>query len=157
MSLNSTTPAIGAPREADRGIAREAGLVGAGGACGALARSAIAGLCGSLGWPELAATQIVNLAGAVALGVLVGLLERRGPHPQWRAFLGVGVLGSFTTFSALVDEGLGLAGTTSTGVALAYLTGSLALGIAGFWLGERAGGRCSSRAPHRHDQAVGPS
>ncbi len=138
MPSNSTLPATVAPRVAEERRVVEAGLVGAGGACGALARGAIAGLLPSFGWHELAATQVVNFVGAMALGVLVGGLESRGPRPRWRAFLGIGVLGSFTTFSTLVDESRGLAAMTSSGVALVYLAGSLAVGIAGFWIGEQA-------------------
>jgi fluoride exporter len=108
----------------------------------------------ALGWPAIAATQAVNLAGAVALGVLVGLLEIHGPRPRWRAFLGVGVLGSFTTFSTLVDESRSIAGATSHGVALAYLAGSLALGIAGFWLGERATRLIPPGASRTRDEAA---
>lgn len=142
------------PRPSEIDFAREAGWVGAGGAVGALARGVVAELVPALGWPPILATQAVNLAGALALGVLVGLLDIHGPHPRWRAFLGVGVLGSFTTFSTLVDDSRGIAAATSHGVALAYLAGSLALGIAGFWLGERASGLIPPAASQAQDEAV---
>jgi CrcB protein len=128
-------------------LAQEAALVGAGGAVGALARSAVAALVAGLGGPGLAATQLVNLVGAIALGALVGRIERCGPWPRGRAFLGVGVLGSFTTFSTLIDDGHHLGGQTSPGVAAAMLTGSLALGVAAFALGHRlAAGSPAPRA-----------
>jgi CrcB protein len=85
-------------------------------------------------------TLLVNIAGAFVLGLLVSLLWHR--VPAWlRAGLGAGLIGSFTTFSAvmvsLVDEG-------SRGLwALAggYLALSLVLGLAaaalGLWLGGR--------------------
>ena len=154
MSTASIISASMARADSRQGLAREAGWVGAGGAVGALARSALAWCAPSLGWPELAATQAVNLAGAIALGVLVGALEMRGPRPRLRAFLGVGVLGSFTTFSTLVDESRSVAGVTSSGVALAYLTGSLLLGIVAFWLGERTSKLALSRAPRPHDETA---
>lgn len=138
-------------------FAREAGWVGAGGAVGALARAVVAEILPALGWPAIAATQAVNLVGALALGVLVGLLETRGVHPRWRAFFGVGVLGSFTTFSTLVDDSRGIAAATSHGVALVYLAGSLALGIAGFWLGERVSGLLPPGASGMRDEAVDAS
>lgn len=48
------------------------------------------------------ATLLVNLLGAYLLGRLAGSV----PHapPRLRAFLGTGVLGSFTTFSALAVD-----------------------------------------------------
>ncbi len=45
-------------------------------------------------------TLLVNILGAFAIGVLYGLLvsEQIAPTP-WRIFIGIGVLGAFTTFS----------------------------------------------------------
>lgn len=45
-------------------------------------------------------TLLVNILGAFAIGVLYGLLlsEQISPNP-WRIFIGIGVLGAFTTFS----------------------------------------------------------
>lgn len=149
MPSQSTPPAISAVLAAEESRVCEAALIGAGGAIGALARSFLAWHLPSFGWHALAATQLVNLVGAMALGVLVGVLESRGPRPRWRAFLGIGVLGSFTTFATLVDESRSLAATTSPGVALAFLSGSLAVGVVGFWIGERAirlGSRRASRS-----------
>ncbi len=84
----------------------------------------------------MVATQLVNLMGTFALGVLVAWLEQLGPRPYWRAFLAVGGLGSFTTFSTLVDERRAVAAATSAGVALLFLVASLALGIASFHAGQ---------------------
>lgn len=48
------------------------------------------------------ATLLVNVAGSFAMGVLIGLLARHVSEqsPAIRAFVGVGILGGFTTFSA---------------------------------------------------------
>ncbi len=43
-------------------------------------------------------TAGVNIAGSFLLGVVVGGLD--GRHPHLRVFLGTGVLGGFTTYSA---------------------------------------------------------
>jgi CrcB protein len=52
---------------------------------------------------------VVNVSGAFALGVLMALsLERGAPGPGWRLFLGVGVLGGYTTFSTLSYESMRL-------------------------------------------------
>ncbi len=155
MPSSSTIQAPRIPPHTEVGLAHEAAWVGAGGAVGALARGIVTELVPALGWPAIAATQAVNLAGAIALGVLVGWLEIHGGSPRGRAFLGVGVLGSFTTFSTLVDDSRGIAAATSHGVAFAYLAGSLALGIAGFWLGERTSARFLARASRAQDEALG--
>jgi CrcB protein len=43
----------------------------------------------------------VNIAGCLIIGILTGLAESRGIlTPQSRAFLLIGVLGGFTTFSS---------------------------------------------------------
>ncbi|RYZ11672.1 MAG: fluoride efflux transporter CrcB, partial [Alphaproteobacteria bacterium] len=50
-------------------------------------------------WPV--ATFGINVVGSLAIGVLAGWLSSRGDAGEpWRLFLGVGVLGGFTTFSA---------------------------------------------------------
>ena len=51
------------------------------------------------------ATLTVNVVGSLAMGLLAGWLSRYGQGgEQWRLFLGVGVLGGFTTFSAFSLE-----------------------------------------------------
>ena len=51
------------------------------------------------------ATLTVNVIGSLAMGLLAGWLARYGQgSEQWRLFLGVGVLGGFTTFSAFSLE-----------------------------------------------------
>ena len=80
-------------------------LAALGGALGALARWALtAAMPRAEGeWPE--ATVIVNLVGCLLLGVLLGSLEVRRPDDaRLRAFVGTGLLGGFTTFSAFAVE-----------------------------------------------------
>jgi CrcB protein len=139
MSSSPPSPDAATPSPNAIGLALEAALVGAGGAVGALARGAIAGAVPILGGSGFAATQLVNLVGALALGMLVGRIEVLGPSPRWRAFLGIGVLGSFTTFSAWIADGRDVSRQTSPGVAAALLAGSLALGLAAYALGHRIG------------------
>ena len=51
------------------------------------------------------ATLTVNVVGSLAMGLLAGWLARHGQGGVlWRLFLGVGVLGGFTTFSAFSLE-----------------------------------------------------
>lgn len=82
-------------------------------------------------------TLIINMAGSFALGVLVA---RAWPTaPEWMRFgLGTGLLGSFTTFSAVVASLITL-GPAHLPLALLYLAASLVLGLGAAALGLRAG------------------
>lgn len=122
------------PERADAGVV-DALLVAAGGALGALLRAAVAGSGSPLTDLPGGATAIVNGSGALLLGALLAWLEARGPRPRWRAFLAVGLLGSFTTFSTLVDESARLAATRPT--ALARVGLSIAFGLVAFGAGRQ--------------------
>jgi CrcB protein len=75
-------------------------------------------------------TFTVNVLGAFALGLLVALTtERLLPHPNWRVALGIGYLGSFTTFSTYTYESVKLAEDGALGLALLNSAGMLALGL----------------------------
>ncbi|MGH9214200.1 MAG: fluoride efflux transporter FluC [Acidimicrobiales bacterium] len=113
--------------------------VGAGGALGSLARYEIALAVptspGGFPW----ATWLVNVSGALALGVLATLVVERWPPTRYvRAFAGVGVCGGYTTWSTfLVDTAL-LTRDRHVVVAVAYvaatMTAGLAAAVAGVWL-----------------------
>lgn len=114
-------------------------LVMAGGAIGAASRFHIGRLIGpfsTAGWPT--ATLAVNLIGAAAMGLLAGAMLRTGMADGWRLFVGVGVLGGFTTFSAfsmemvqLLQDGRWVDGI---GYAAVSVIGSVLLLAAGLWL-----------------------
>jgi len=53
-------------------------------------------------------TLVANSLGALIIGVLWGLWERKGMSVELKSFLFVGVLGSFTTFSTFSLENLNL-------------------------------------------------
>lgn len=111
-------------------------LVGLGGAVGTLARF---GLTRALppgdGWPM--ATFLANLLGAFLLGLLLEALVRRGPEDErrrgLRLALGTGVLGGFTTFSALAIEieRLGAGGSALLGTAYGLVSVVAGVGCAG--------------------------
>lgn len=145
----SNSPAHASPLNAESMPLLELGLVGAGGAIGAVLRVFVASWVAAAGASGLAATQVVNLVGTFALGVFVAGLEARGPRPRWRAFLAVGVLGSFTTFSALIAEERAVSAVFSAGVALLFLAASLVLGIFSFRAGQRVGEHAFSPGPDR--------
>ncbi|MEZ4330818.1 MAG: CrcB family protein [Myxococcota bacterium] len=138
------------------GLGQELLLIGSGGACGALARASASGLLAGGAGAALAATQVVNLAGAFALGLLLARLETTGPRPRLRAFLAVGALGSFTTYSTLVADAQRWAGSAGvTGRSLLFVGLSLALGVAAFSLAGVAHRAHRARAADRTGPANG--
>lgn len=87
-------------------------------------------------------TLIVNLVGAFALGWLVGGLWTRPAVPAWlKAGLGPGLIGSFTTLSAVMASLIALTREGETWLAALYLlvsvAGGLLLAAAGLKLGSR--------------------
>ena len=90
------------------------------------------------------ATLTVNLTGALLMGLLTGALQRQNAlgGSAW-LFLGVGVLGGFTTFSAFSLDAVTLMGRGAYGAALAYVAtsvlGALALFAGGLVLTKAAG------------------
>jgi fluoride exporter len=81
-------------------------------------------------------TLIINVTGSFLIGVLMTLLtERLNPHPNWRLFLVVGVLGGYTTFSSFEYEIYQSVRDGARWMGLLYLTGSVALGYMGVWMG----------------------
>jgi CrcB protein len=91
-------------------------------------------------------TLIVNVAGALVLGWLVGGLWTRPDVPQWlKVAAGPGVLGSFTTFSAVMVSVVAQASAGLWGLAGLYLLVTLVLGFGaaafGLWSGSRVAHR----------------
>jgi len=84
--------------------------IAAGGAVGAVMRYWIStGVYNLLGRDFPYGTLAVNVAGSLLMGFLyVLLLERMTTGPELRAFLLVGLLGAFTTFSTFSIETLNL-------------------------------------------------
>lgn len=111
------------------------GVIAGGGVLGALARAgaqaAVPQQPGEFPW----ATFAVNVAGCLLIGVLTAVLAARPAHPLTRPFLGVGVLGGFTTFSAYAVDAQRLLTDGAAGTAGVYLAatmlGALAAVVAG--------------------------
>jgi CrcB protein len=116
--------------------------VALGGALGSVARYAIA--LGSARWLGTAfpwGTLIVNVAGSFAIGLLAAIVTADGRPAlgsDGRAFVMIGILGGFTTFSSFSLETLSLARTGALGAAAANAGLSLVLCLAGVWLGFAA-------------------
>ncbi len=115
-------------------------LAALGGALGALARWAVAGAMPRADgeWPW--ATLTVNLGGCLLLGVLLGSLEvRRSDGDRLRAFVGTGLLGGFTTFSAFAVEVTDLVEAGALLAAVGYVVVSTLGGVLAVALGLVAG------------------
>jgi CrcB protein len=84
-------------------------------------------------------TLLVNLGGSFLLGLILTLvLDVWPPTTYVRPFVGIGVLGGFTTFSTFVVESARLTGNGQVVAALAYVVVSLAGGVAACALGYGA-------------------
>ena len=82
------------------------------------------------------ATLLVNVVGSLAMGVLAGFMARHGQGGEhWRLFLGVGVLGGFTTFSAFSLEMMLLIERGQTTSAMIYALISVLAGVSALYLG----------------------
>ena len=108
--------------------AAEALAVFVGGGLGAVARFAVGRALTPLlpeagfPWPTFA----INVAGSALLGVLVALGKDR---PTLLLFLGTGVCGGFTTFSAFSVEAVRLLEAHRPDLALLYAGASVAAGV----------------------------
>ena len=120
-------------------------MVGAGGLVGATLRYLVATWvqgAGGEGFPY--GTLAVNAAGCLVIGLVAGYAEARQPlSSEAQAFLVVGVLGGFTTFSAfgidtirLIRDGAYLAGSANVvlqvAAGLAAVTAGLLLAQWGY-------------------------
>jgi CrcB protein len=85
----------------------------------------------------------VNLAGCLAIGLLAGLIasHRVTMTPALRAFVFVGVLGGFTTFSSFGLDTFTLAHGGRTGTAAVNMAVQVAAGCALVAAGYAAGAR----------------
>ena len=110
-----------------------------GGALGSVGRFLVAGWVGRvLGVNFPWGTLAVNVVGGLVMGLLVGLMAQVwSVSPAIRAFLTVGVLGGFTTFSAFSLETVLLLQRGDILAALAYIASSVVLSVGAVWCGLR--------------------
>jgi CrcB protein len=128
---------------------RSVGLVFVGGALGTELRYGLSGVTPPLAGVPVA-TLAINVLGAFVLGLLLEGLVRAGSDVGWRQDLrlgvGTGVLGGFTTYSALATDTASLLSAGHPGRAVGYAVGTLVLGLVaaafGIWsAGRRSTGR----------------
>jgi fluoride exporter len=112
------------------------GAISSGGVLGALARYGL-----TLIWPHRPgqfpwATFVTNVSGCLLIGVLMVLVtEVWATHHLVRPFLGVGVLGGYTTFSTYAVEVQQLVNAGAARTGLFYLVGTLAAALPAVWAG----------------------
>jgi CrcB protein len=129
------------------------GVIAAGGALGGLGRWALAEALahrpGTFAW----STFVANVSGCFLIGLLmVFVIEVWPPSRYLRPFLGVGVLGGYTTFSTYMLDTRAMLVSGNTEAAAGYLFGSIAVGFAAVWvaiLAARAMVKISRRRRNR--------
>jgi fluoride exporter len=84
-------------------------------------------------------TLVINVSGSLLLGLVYGTLDSISAAPEWRAFLGIGVLGGYTTFSTFSYEAVRLLQDGEWDRALWYVLGSVIVSLAAALLGFRLG------------------
>ena len=113
--------------------------IAAGGAIGALGRHWVAGWVMAqtgMGFPW--GTLTVNVVGSFTMGILVEVWALHwSPDPALRAFMAVGVLGAFTTFSTFSLEVALLIERNQWTPALGYVLGSTLLSVLALFAGLR--------------------
>lgn len=81
-------------------------------------------------------TLVINILGSLAMGLIAEYFAlRSGLSQTWRLFLTTGILGGFTTFSAFSLDAALLYERGQLAAAGAYVVLSVALSIAGLFLG----------------------
>ena len=112
-------------------------MVALGGAVGALARYMVGvGAMRFIGAGFPWGTLIVNVVGSLIMGLLIAAFALRySVSNEMRAFLTVGILGGFTTFSAFSLDFAVLMERKDYGLAVLYLGSSVGLSILALFVG----------------------
>ena len=119
------------------------GVVFLGAGFGGLLRYWLGGLIQMLWGPSFPiGTMVVNVTGCLAMGFLA--TSWTGPvliREEYRAGVLIGVLGAYTTFSSFGRETMELARDGEWARVCVYVLGSVALSLAGVWLGAALANR----------------
>lgn len=112
-------------------------FIAAGGAIGAIFRFLVSnGIHSFMSRDFPYGTLTVNVIGSFVMGMsYVMLIERLNVSPEWRAFIVVGLLGAFTTFSTFSIETLVLIQNNELSKAMLNVLLSVVLCVMGSWIG----------------------
>ena len=112
-------------------------MIAAGGAVGAMMRFGVAnGVHALLGRDFPYGTLTVNVLGSLLIGFFyITMLERFSLGPEWRAFIIIGILGAFTTFSTFSIETFNLIENGELFKAALNVVLSVAVCLLATWLG----------------------
>jgi len=112
-------------------------FIAIGGAIGAVLRFLVSnGIHSVLSRDFPYGTLSVNVLGSFIMGVsYIMLLERLSLSAEWRAFIVIGLLGAFTTFSTFSIETLVLIQNNELSKAVINVFASVLLCIMGSWIG----------------------
>lgn len=114
-------------------------VIAIGGGIGAVSRYGIAHWMPPVPRQIPWSTLLINATGCFLIGVLMVLItEVWAAHRLLRPFLGVGILGGFTTFSTYAVESRGLLEDGEAALALAYIFGTALVAIVAVVLGVAA-------------------
>jgi len=123
---------------AEAGTPHVLAAIAAGGALGSVGRWLVSETVPAVGgfpWPTL----LVNLSGAALIGVLmVAVTDVVTGRPLLRPFLGIGLLGGWTTFSTYAVEARDLLAAGAPGLASLYVGVSVVAGLLATWAGIAA-------------------
>ncbi len=111
-------------------------MIGMGGFIGALARYGLSVWVMSFGHTLPFGTFVVNLVGSTLFGMGIGFVEtQENMNETLRAFVFIGILGAFTTFSTFSYEAFQMIRSGDMTTALMYTMLSVVLGLLFLWLG----------------------
>jgi CrcB protein len=115
-------------------------LIGAGGFLGAVSRYGISQLVRLVvPHPFPIATLTINVLGSIGIGLLFEIFRNHHLLPTMTLFVGIGFLGSFTTFSAFSFETIDLFKRSEFHLALFNVVGNVLFCLGGVLLGEWLG------------------
>lgn len=115
-------------------------LIGAGGFLGAVSRYGISQLVRLVvPHPFPIATLTINVLGSIGIGLLFDIFRNHHLLPTMTLFVGIGFLGSFTTFSAFSFETIDLFKRSEFHLALFNVVGNVLFCLGGVLLGEWLG------------------
>lgn len=112
-------------------------LIAAGGAIGAVMRFGVSnGVHAVFGRDFPYGTLTVNVLGSLLIGFgYITMLERLNLGPEWRAFIIIGILGAFTTFSTFSLETFNLIESGEMIKAAANILLSVTICLLAAWIG----------------------